>query len=235
MQLANHELPCGWELVGSSGMARVACHRVDGIFYKEFLPRSPLEKLKAIVRGSRATRARLHSEELLKAGFEAPQNIAWGKLSRGREYLFTNTVPGEGITTWLRNKLITRDASALQLRRQLLRELGVFIGRLHYTGFIHGDLRPSNVLAQHKHGKFHFSLIDNERNIQQKPPPGKLLLKNLMQLNMLLPSDLTRSDRMRFFQAWHSQMRYLSKTEARLLARESYQWAYRRLGAKGKV
>jgi serine/threonine protein kinase len=235
LQLASQELPQGWELVGSSGMARVASHRDDGIFYKEFLPRSPLEKLKAMVRGSRATRARLHSEELLKSGFEAPENIAWGKLAGGREYLFTYAVPGEGITDWLRRILVTRDSAALQLRRQLLRELGVFIGRLHYTGFIHGDLRPSNVLAQHEHDRFRFFLIDNERNSQQKPAPGKLLLKNLMQLNMLLPSDLTRTDRMRFFQAWHSQMRYLSKTEARLLARESYQWAYRRLDAKGKL
>jgi serine/threonine protein kinase len=233
--LADTQLPPGWELVGSSGMARVACHREDGIFYKEFMPRSPAGKVKAVIRGSWATRTRLHSEELLKSGFEAPHNIAWGKLSGGREYLFTEAVPGASITDWLRRKLTTRDAPALQLRRQLLRELGIFIGRLHYTGFIHGDLRPGNVLAQHEHDRFGFFLIDNERNLQQKPPPGKMLLKNLMQLNMLLPADLTRTDRMRFFKAWHSQMRDLSKTEARLLARESFQWAYRRLGVEDKL
>ena len=234
-QLADGQLPPGWELVASSGMARVACHTGDKIYYKEFLPRSPVEKLKALVKGTRATRARRHSDALLKAGFNAPTNIAWGKLPGGREYLFTHTVPGAGITQWLRSDLSVRDPASLALRRQLLRELGVFIGRLHATGFIHGDLRPSNVLAAKGREKFQFSLIDNERNIQQTPPAGKLVLKNLMQLNMLLPTDLTRTDRMRFFRAWHSQMRDLSEVAARLLAIEAYQWARRRLRAKGKI
>lgn len=216
-------------------MARVACHKGDNIYYKEFLPRSPLEKLKALVKGSRATRARLHSEALLLAGFDAPVNIAWGKLSGGREYLFTHAVAGAGITQWLRFTLTARDPASLDQRRQLLRELGIFIGRLHATGFIHGDLRPSNVLAVKHAQRFQFSLIDNERNVQQIPPAGKGLLKNLMQLNMLLPTDLTRSDRMRFFKSWRSQMRDHSDTEAELLAVQAYQWACRRLKAKGKL
>lgn len=216
-------------------MARVACHLEDKIYYKEFLPRSPVEKIKAWVKGSRATRARLHSEALLQAGFQAPKTITWGELDRGREYLFSYAVPGAGVTQWLRSKLSERDPESLALRRQLLRELGIFIGRLHATGFIHGDLRPSNVLAAKYEDRFQFSLIDNERNIRQIPPPGKLLLKNLMQLNMLLPTDLTRSDRMRFFQGWRSQMRDLSELEARLLGVQAHQWARRRLQAKGKL
>ena len=80
---------------------------------------------------------------------------------------------------------------------------------------------------------FHFTLIDNERNMQQQPPPGKMLLRNLMQLNMLLPADLSRADRMRFFRAWRRQMRDLSPLEAKILAAQAYQWAMRRLDAKG--
>ena len=55
-----------------------------------------------------------------------------------------------------------------------------------------------------------------------------------MQLNMLLPSDLSNRDRMRFFCAWREQQADLSQAEAALLARESYAWAMRRLRAKGK-
>ena len=109
------------------------------------------------------------------------------------------------------------------------------IGRLHATGFIHGDLRTSNVLAHKGCDHFEFSFIDNERNTQHKPAPGKLLLKNLMQLNMHLPSELSRTDRMRFFESWHSQMRALSPLEAKLIAIKSYQWAMDRLRAKGKL
>lgn len=233
MQLADKRLPAGWNLVQSSTYARVACNQERRLYYKEFLPRSPIESLKALIRGSRATRARENAEALLQAGIDAPVNVAWGKLPGGREYLFMRAAPGQGITTWLRQTLALGDPEQLRQRRRLLRELGTFIGRAHATGFIHGDLRPGNVLAFAYAEHFRFTLIDNESNLQRKPPPGKMLLRNLMQLNMLLPTDLSGTDRMRFFVAWRRQMRELSALEARILGVEAYRWAMRRLGQKG--
>lgn len=221
--------------MGSSVNARVAVHAGRGIYYKEFLPRGPLETLKAALRGSRATRARQHNDALLSAGFAAPCNLAWGDLSGGREYLFSSAVAGQGVTWWLREQLLERSGESLTRRRELLRALGDFIGRVHAAGFIHGDLRTSNVLANYEGGEFHFALIDNERNQRKQPAPGKGLLRNLMQLNMLLPADLSDRDRLRFFTAWHRQMSELSRLEARLLGVEAYQWAMRRLRAKGKL
>ena len=222
-------------MVGSSANARVAVDSKRAVYYKEFLPRGPLERLKALFKGSRATRARHHNDGLNAAGFSAPRNLAWGKLPGGREYLFSEAVPGEGVTWWLREKLQQRNGEDLALRRQLLRQLGEFIGRLHAAGFIHGDLRTSNVLAHYLAGAFHFSLIDNERNVRRIPPEGRALLRNLMQLNMLLPSDLSNRDRMRFFVEWREQMNVLSAAETRLLASEAYAWAMHRLKAKGMV
>ncbi len=221
--------------MGSSGSAHVAHNRELQLFYKEFLPRSALETVKALLKGSRATRARKHSEALRFAGFNAPQSLVWGKLTRGREYLFSGAVAGTGVDIWLRETLSNQLTHNLLERRSFLRQLGVFVGRLHATGFIHGDLRSSNVLAHRGSHRFEFSLIDNERNAQYRPPPGKLLLKNLMQLNMHLPGELSRCDRLRFFRAWHSQMRDLSPLEAKLIASASYQWAIKRLRAKGKL
>ena len=43
------------------------------------------------------------------------------------------------------------------------------------------------------------------------------------------PFEISRSDRLRFFRAWHSQMRDLSDLEAKLLARRSYELAMSRL------
>ena len=233
--LADQQLPDGWQVVASSGFAHVAHNNELQVFYKEFLPRSPVETIKALVKGSRATRARKHSEALLKAGFNAPLNLAWGQLPGAREYLFTRAVPGAGVSEWITEKLSNQQTDALPERRKFMRELGVFIGRLHATGFIHGDLRTSNVLAHRGIEHFEFSLIDNERNAQYRPAPGKLLLKNLMQLNMHTPAELSRCDRLRFFHSWHSQIRELSPLEAKLIAIESYQWAMRRLHAKGKL
>lgn len=222
-------------MVGSSVNARVAVQEKDGVYYKEFLPRSPLETIKAIAKGSRATRARRHNDALREAGFGAPMNLAWGKLPGGREYLFSTAVPGLGVTRWLREELRERRGDSLQQRRKLLSGLGDFIGQLHAAGFIHGDLRTSNVLAEQREDTFRFSLIDNERNIQRLPSPGRDLLRNLMQLNMLPPADISNTDRMRFFSHWRQQMPELNDAEARLLAVEAYRWAARRLRKKGKL
>ncbi|WP_268939939.1 lipopolysaccharide kinase InaA family protein [Parahaliea maris] len=169
------------------------------------------------------------------AGFTAPTSLAWGRLPQGREYLFTSAMAGDSITHWLRHGLTGRDPATLLLRRNLLRELGTCIGRLHASGFIHGDLQPHNVLATYKGGQFRFALLDNEGNLRRQPPPGKLLLKNLMQLNMLLPEDLTRSDRWRFFLSWRRQHPELGHSEARILAMEAYQRAIRALQETGKA
>lgn len=224
-----------WQIVNSSKFACVLFSCEQQVYYKEFLPRSWLDRLKTLIKGSRATRARLNSDILNQAGVKAPANVAWGKLTQGREYLVAESVPGEGITTWLRDRLTCRSGEELQLRRQLLRELGAFIGHFHSLGFIHGDLRPNNILAAYEGGHFQFSLIDNERTTRGHPPPGRMLMRNLMQLNMSLPGDLTGSDRWRFFLAWHSEMHTLSRVEAKILAKESYRWAMKRLTYKGRL
>ena len=221
--------------MGSSVNARVAVATADSIYYKEFLPRSPVEKLKALLKGSRAQRARRHNDALREAGFNAPVNIAWGKLPGGREYLFSSAVEGRGITNWVREELTAREGDSLRQRRVLLSMLGTFIGQLHAAGFIHGDLRTSNVLAAQHDDTFHFALIDNERNVHSKPAAGRSLMRNLMQLNMLPASDISNTDRMRFFRQWRRQMPDYSDTEAKLLAVESYRWAMRRLRKKGKA
>ena len=54
-----------------------------------------------------------------------------------------------------------------------------------------------------------------------------------MQLNMLSPDELSRTDRMRFFCAWRQQlMAELSPIEAKILGAEAYCWAMRRLGTR---
>lgn len=219
--------------MASSRFARVAVHRERQLYYKEFLPRGPLEIPKAVLRGSRGKRARLNSEALLAAGFEAPRSVAWGRLPGRREYLFTRQVAGEGVTIWLRQHLVERSGLSLTTRRQLLRQLGSFIGQLHGAGFVHGDLRTGNVLARKQADGFRFALIDNERNRHGNPPPGRGLLRNLMQLNMHSPAELSRTDRMRFFCQWRREMRELTDIEAKVVAAEAYHWAMSRLYKKG--
>ena len=232
-QLSDDFLPDSWERVHSSTYTRVAFNKEQQLYYKEFLSRSPAESIKAKLRGSRATRARINGDRLLWAGIDAPVNIFWGRLPRGREYLFTSAAPGQSVTHWLQVTLADPTAEQLRQKRLLLQALGTFIGRVHATGFIHGDLRPGNVLASLQDGRFRFTLLDNERVVKKNPPPGRMLLRNLMQLNMLPHTIIDRTDRMRFFCAWRRQMRDLSPVEAKILGSEAYLWALRRMHDKG--
>ena len=208
----------------------MAYHEGLKIFYKEFSPQSPADTFKTLLKGRLATRARNNNGALLRAGFNAPTSLAWGQLSGTREYLFTGAVPGVTVGTLIKGQALNGERLSLSLWRKLLRELGMFIGRLHATGFIHGDLRTSNILANKGLLRFEFSLINNEHNIYGKPAAGKQLLENLMLLNMHKLDELSRSDRLRFFHAWHSQMRDLSELEARIIAGQSFAWAMRRMG-----
>ena len=185
--------------MASSRFSRVAHNQEKQIYYNEFHPRSPAERVKALFKGSRGTRARKNSDALRNSGFDAPINMAWGTLSRGREYLITRAVHGEGVDKWVATILSNKSAANLKEKRKFLAELGIFIGRLHATGFVHGDLRASNILADRGAYRFEFSLIDNERNRQQTPASGKQILRNLIQLNMHVSVELSRADRLRFF------------------------------------
>lgn len=235
LQLTAGELPPGWDIVNTSSACLVACNPSLQVYYKEFPLTSPLSRLTALLRGSRASRWRRHSDALNYAGIEAPESLAWGKLPNGREYLFTRAAAGRDVATWLRKTLRERSGEALASRRQLLEALGIFIGRLHATGFLPGDLEASDVLAEQLEDRFQFTLINNEHLVKKLPPPGRMLLKNLMELNLLPPSALTRTDRMRFFVAWRRQMRDFSSVETKVLAAEAYSWAMRLMYERGRL
>jgi hypothetical protein len=225
LRLAAGELPAGWDIVPGSSSSRVAVNTGLKVYYKEFPACSPLEWLIALQRGSRATRARLGNAALLYAGIEAPASLAWGKLPGGREYLFTRAVAGQDVARWLTTTLVDRTGEALATRRQLLEALGIFVGRVHATGFVPGQLKACDVQAHLLDNRFQFALVNNERTVKKLPPPGRMLLKNLMQLNLLPPSALSRTDRMRFFVGWRRQLRELSPIEAKVVAAEAYRWA----------
>lgn len=229
--LANGEMPSGWTEVESSNSAKVAYHEEWQVYYKAFLSRGLLEIPKAWLRGSRADRAIKSEQHLAHLGFAAPETLCSGYVDRNQQYIFTALAPGLSVTEWL--YLPKKHCKeALNTHRQLLGALGTHIGRLHATGFTHGDLRTGNVLAENTGDGFHFTLLDNERTQHRVPPPGRAMLRNLMQLNMLPLSALSKTDRMRFFVNWRREMHHLSEIEAKIIAAEAFLWANRRLEKK---
>ena len=67
------------------------------------------------------------------------------------------------------------------------------------------------------------------------PPPGRMLLQNLMELNLLPPSSLSRTDRMRVFVGWRRQLRELSPIEAKVVAAEAFHGAMRAMYERGQL
>ena len=195
-RLAADELPAGWDIVPGDRLPRRITPELR-IYYREFRCRSPLDNLRGLLLGSPATRTRSW-RRLRYVGIGAPENLAWGKLPGAREYLFTEAPAGRDIATWLTSTVAGRAGETLAIRRQLLEALGIFVGRVHATGFVPGDLKASDVFAARLEDRFQFTLINNERTVQKQPPSGRMLLRNLMELNLLPPAAISRTDRMRF-------------------------------------
>ncbi|MBI5598228.1 MAG: hypothetical protein HY890_00650, partial [Deltaproteobacteria bacterium] len=252
--LGSPRMPEDWTLVGSSSTSRVWKFRAAGesekglegkgkwYVFKEFLPRGSLESLKARVRGTRAERAWRGGGLLAERGFLTPPLVAWGVKLRGgfptaRNFLVTGFVPGvSGLFTFLRDRFNTcKGDDRFYIKRRLAIGLGSTIGRMHSGGVIHGDLRLDNIMVTMPEGwgaqgpRFYF--IDNERNAVFKKATLKLIIKNLVQVNMVLLPCVTRSDRMRFYLAYlsnNSAMLPLKKT----LAAEVWAKTMERLGKK---
>ncbi|WP_019528817.1 lipopolysaccharide kinase InaA family protein [Dasania marina] len=232
-QLNAATLPNGWQSVDSSPYAKVAVNADHSLFYKAFLPRNIWETPKAWLRGSRGQRAITQSQTLPKQGFNTPAVIAWGKLSGGREFMLTLAVNGIGVGSCIASYFRQpSNAQALYWKRELLRSLGKLVGQLHSAGIIHGDLRPNNVLVELGKQPYTFHLIDNERNQSFKRIPYKLIVKNLVQIGMLADIDLSRTDRMRFYQSYLQHYSRFNRAAASRLSLEVYQTTMHRLSTK---
>lgn len=202
--LNNGDLPPNWSWVASSPNTKVATDELNSVYYKEFLPRSRLESIKSMLRGSRCSRSVKLATLLRDAGFNTPAIVTSGTLSQGRDYLFSEGIPAVGLTSYMASYLRqTKHRACIKWKRQVIYSLGAEIGRLHSKNIIHGDLRPNNVLIKLGVDKPIFYFIDNERTYcwMFKPPENRIV-KNLIQIGMLFPIDISATDRLRFWKAY---------------------------------
>ena len=119
-------------------------------------------------------------------------------------------------------------------KRRLLNEFGQEIGELHRNGICHGDLRVNNILVQESEDDIIFYFLDNERNAFFNKIPKRLIVKNLVQLNMMQSPYVSRQDRLRFFQAYCQACRGVDPTERLALLRRVQQTTAERLAKKAE-
>jgi tRNA A-37 threonylcarbamoyl transferase component Bud32 len=201
--LLDGQLPSGWEWVDSSANSVVARQlEPKPVYFKEFLSRTPFEGIKNILRGSRCQRAISKGEMLRKRGFHTPLVYCWGE-TKGRHFMITEGIDAPGLGDYIsRHRQQTSSGTEISEKRRLIRKFGKKIGELHKNGICHGDLRANNILVQKSESDIIFYFLDNERNAFYSKIPGRLIRKNLVQLNMTQSPHVTRQDRLRFFQAY---------------------------------
>lgn len=180
------------------------------VYFKQYLYRSALDFIKHLLRPSRAMRAFNATMMLEKNGFEAPTVVAMGECKfsflESENFLLTVEIKeAKPIHKFIPDNLEDFTKEHLHNLRELIRTFGRTVGKLHAAGIFHGDLRLGNVLVRRQKDGWHVFFIDNERTRKFRRLPSRLRLKNLVQVNMLIPGSVTKTDRMRFFKSYSQE------------------------------
>jgi hypothetical protein len=183
-----------------------------------------LSAFKDLFRDSKALRALKQGEALRRQGFSTPLPVAAGEERSfrflGRAFLLTVAVEGSPLPVFLQEcSSAPLGADGLRKKRESLRQLALEIRRLHQSGFVHGDLIPSNILVRSDQSKGTFFYLDNDRT-RCYPTwlPQALWKRNLVQLNRFVLPGISLQDRMRFLRL------YLGKGEWGERERQLLRW-----------
>lgn len=237
--LHDQPLPEGVVRVPSSALARVARMDVAGetFFLKVYLSGGRLDDFKQRLRGNRAERARSAALDLERFGFATAEVVMTGTAGN-TSWMVSRAIEGIGVGFYAHAFLRAPVSSTARLRwkREVIRELGTYVGRLHAAGIVHGDLRMNNILIDGHAKEPRFALIDNERNMRFGfYMPRRLRIKNLVQVALFHPPIVSRSDRLRFYQAYCAAIGLESRSGQLALARateKKYEERSRRLAEK---
>jgi len=179
----------------------------EGFYYKEFHSRGLKDVLKSFLGLTRSRRAFMAGHLLSHAGFSTPEPVLYGILKRfffiRKNFLITKAVSGHITYEYFKHFYpLPISPELLDEKRELMYSAGHEVGRLHRAGFIHGDLRVGNLIIDGRGRSAQFYFIDNERTKSCKELTERERLRNLVQLNMVGLPHITRTDRLRFMNAY---------------------------------
>lgn len=236
--LHDQPLPEGVERVPSSALARVARMTVEGqeFYLKVYLSGGRMDNFKQRLRGNRAERARRAAEELEHFGFATAEVVLTGAAGDS-SWMVSRAIDGIGFGFYAHGFLRPPFSPArLRWKREVITALGDYVGRLHAVGIVHGDLRMNNIIIDGHATEPSFALIDNERNMRFRfYMPRRLRIKNLVQVTLFYPPLVSRTDRLRFYQAYCKAIGLSSRRKRVALARATerkYEERYQRLKNK---
>lgn len=205
-----------FEKIDSSRYARVyKCPvgikgRKVSLYLKYFLNRSFIDLAKHIFRPSRAMRSLIAGRMLAEKGFNCPAVVAVAEKKLGPLCLSCVLITEEiteayDLYCYIHDYWKVNIIQTPQEKRDMIKQLGWTIGKMHAKGIFHGDLRLGNIFAGVDRDKWTFYFIDNERTRCFNKLPWRYRVKNLVQCNMLR-RNVTRTDRLRFFREYSSYL-----------------------------
>jgi heptosyltransferase-1 len=92
-----------------------------------------------------------------------------------------------------------KDRLKIKEKRDLIKELALFINKLHKKGVYHKDLHAGNILLKEENGEYKFYIIDLHRAKLTTWLTKKEIINNLVELHKLFSLYLSSADRLRFF------------------------------------
>lgn len=185
-------------------------------YFKRYLIRDFKDRIKHIIRPSRARRAMRSDEKVQSYGFNSPRSLC---LIEERRYgflrqsaLVTEAIKdAPSVSYWINQGF----DNSPELRQRFLSAFGHVAGTWHSKGLHHGDMRLGNILCSFRNGEFVFYWLDNERTERYTLLPLSRRVNNLVQVNM--EPGLSPMDRMEFWNAYIEKNNLSARQEKELM------------------
>jgi hypothetical protein len=152
------------------------------------------------------------TDYFFRQGFNVPQPIVWGEVRKWgwliKSYLICQEI--ESATTlgnYLAGFSDRADKEKLREKRQVIRILAGYLGRLHQRFIYHCDLRNKHILIKPVAGEKSIFLIDCEATRIYSKANEKILIWDLRKLrkstmDYFKQGRITQTDRLRFFKEY---------------------------------
>lgn len=170
---------------------------------------SKQSRLKTWLRPSKARLEHQRAVEVASRNVPTITPLAYGETTEGESYLLTHALPEtQALSHFLEIILPTLpDQRQTRLRQRIAHVLGTFLAKMHNRGILHRDLHPANVLLRlDDHDQPTLFLIDLDMVHVRGSLSWRARRDNLVILNRWFALRCSRSDRLRFWQSYASEM-----------------------------
>ena len=221
--LQEHEAASGASVITDSKRTRLT--HIGNLSVKEFRPRGLGDRLRQLVRRSRARRAWVAANGAWVRGMPTARPLALVE-ARGGGFLICEWIPeAVPLHEYVVQQFEGRpEAETFRRKCRFLDDLGSFLYRLHQAGVYHEDLSAKNVLVTEcGDAAWRFYLIDLVHLCLGACLSRARRIRNLMQINDV-PGGLSPWDRLRVFRRYQlAGQTGLVRSDAPVIAQQSRQ------------